>query len=49
VVYENEYMPMHVTEIHSLDRGSSSLMAVRLIIINTEYSGVLRDSEVGIS
>jgi hypothetical protein len=49
VVYENEYMPMYITEIYSLDRDSSGLIVVRLIIVNTEYSDVLRDGEVGIS
>jgi hypothetical protein len=42
-------MPMHVTEIHSLDRGSSGPAAVRLIVDATEYSSVLGGSEVGMS
>jgi hypothetical protein len=49
MVCENEYMPMHVTEIYSLDRDSSGPAAVRLIVSNTKYGGVLRGSEVGIS
>jgi hypothetical protein len=42
-------MPMHVAKIHSLNRGSSSLTAIGLIVIDTEYSGVFKDSEVAIS
>lgn len=49
IVCENEYMPIHVTEIYSLDRGSSGLTVIRLIVVNTENSGVLRDSKVGMS
>ena len=42
-------MPMYIAEIYSLDYGSSSLTVIRLIVVNTKYSGILRDSEVGIS
>jgi len=42
-------MPMHVAEIYSFDRGSSGLAAVRLIVDDTEYGGVLEGSEVGMS
>jgi hypothetical protein len=49
VVYENEYMPIHVAEIYSLDRSGFGLAAVRLVVVDTEYSSVLRGSEVGIS
>jgi len=49
MVCENEYMPMHVSEIHSLDRGDSGPTAMRLIVVDTEYSGVLRDGKVGMS
>jgi hypothetical protein len=42
-------MPIYVAKIYSLDRNSSGLMAVRLIIVDTEYSGVLRDGKVGMS
>jgi hypothetical protein len=48
VVCENEYMPIHVTKIYSLNRGSSSLVVVRLIIDSTKYSSVLRGSKVAI-
>jgi hypothetical protein len=49
VVCENEYMPMHVAKIYSLDRGGFGLAVVRLIVVNTKYSSVLKGSEVGIS
>jgi hypothetical protein len=49
MVCENEYMPIHVAEIHSLDRGSSGPTAMRLIVVDTENSGVLRDGKVGMS
>ena len=49
MVYENEYMPIHVAEIHSLDRHCSSLAVVRLIVVDTKYSGVLGGCEVGMS
>jgi hypothetical protein len=42
-------MLMHVAKIYSLDRSSSGLTAVRLIVVNTKYSSVLRGSKVGIS
>jgi hypothetical protein len=42
-------MPMHVAEIHSLDRGGSGPAAVRLIVVDTEYGGVLGGSEMGMS
>jgi hypothetical protein len=49
MVYKNEYILMHVTEIYNLDHGSSSLMVIRLIVVDTEYSSVLKDGEVGMS
>jgi hypothetical protein len=49
MVCKNEYMPIHVTKIYSLDHGSSGLIVIRLIIVNTENSSVLRNSKVGIS
>jgi hypothetical protein len=42
-------MPMYITEIYSLNYSGSSLIIIRLIIINTKNSGILRDSKVGIS
>jgi hypothetical protein len=41
-------MPIYVTKIYSLNRGSSSLAVIRLIVDATEYSSVLRGSKVGI-
>jgi hypothetical protein len=35
VVCENEYVPMYVAEINSLDRGGSGLAAVKLIVVDT--------------
>jgi hypothetical protein len=49
MVCKNEYMPMHVAKIYSLDRGSSGLTAIRLIVVDTENSSILRDGKVGIS
>jgi hypothetical protein len=49
MVCKNEYMPIHVAKIYSLDRGSSGLTVMRLIVVDTENSGVLRDSKVGMS
>jgi hypothetical protein len=49
MVCENEYMPMDVAEINSLDRGGSGPTAMRLIIVDTENSGILRDGKVGMS
>jgi hypothetical protein len=42
-------MLMHIAEIYSLNRSSSSLVAIRLIVVNTKYSGILKGSKVGIS
>ena len=42
-------MPMHVAEIHSLNRGSSGLTAIRFTVVDTEYSGVFRDGEMAIN
>jgi hypothetical protein len=42
-------MLIHVAKIYSLDCSSSSLAAVRLIVVDTKYSSILRGSEVGIS
>jgi hypothetical protein len=49
MVCENEYIPIYVTEIYSLDYGGSGPTAIRLIIVETENSSVLRDSKVGMS
>ena len=49
MVYKNKYMPIYVGKIYSLDYSSSSLAVVRLIIVDTKYSSVLRDSKVGVS
>lgn len=42
-------MPMHIAEINILDGGSSGPAAVWVIIDRTEYGGVFRNSEVGMS
>jgi hypothetical protein len=49
MVCENEYILIDVTEIHSPDRGGSSPTVIRLIIIDTENSGILRDGKVGMN
>jgi hypothetical protein len=49
MIYKNEYILIHVTEIYNLDHGGSSLMVLRLIVVDTENSGVLKDGKVSMS
>jgi hypothetical protein len=49
IVYKNKYMLIHVIKIYSLDYNSFSLMAIRLIIVNTKNSSVFKGNKVGIS
>jgi hypothetical protein len=49
IVYKNKYMLIHVIKIYSLNYNSFSLTAIKLIIINTKNSNILKDSKVDIS
>jgi hypothetical protein len=42
-------MLIYIIEIYSLDRGGSSLTAIRLIIVNIKNSSIFKDSKVSIS